>query len=989
MADGKVKIQTELDNSGFVSGLDKMKSSASRGTDILKGAFTAVGVGIAGMATAIGTAGFKFNMQMENYQAGFTALLGSTDKATAMVKNLQTMAAKTPFELTDLAKASQTLLGFGMEAEKVIPTLKNIGDISMGNKERFQALSLAFAQVQAAGKLTGQDLLQMINAGFNPLLIISEKTGKSIAQPRDEMSDGAISAEMVADAFKSATAEGGRFYNAMEIQSKTLEGQWSTIMDNFNQLSGQVIKPLYTMIASNLLPIINELMSKISYGLETRQWFELQGVMEGLAAIGQVVAGSFDFFYRRILIPLGDTLKNLVVPVISDFISKVGYGLKTGNWGEFTNIIQGINKAFAQAFQGITEFTSKVSFGVKTRDWKEFNGLVKTITVSLGLAVVAFAGFKAGMAIQGVIAAFQTASMQIGIYTAGIAKVTVANGLLATTERGLAIAKGLVNGQLTIFQGLIALVTGQVSLATIATAAWTAAQKALNAVLTANPYGAVVALVAALTTGLIMLFNALSKVNLAVANDMTKGFDNFTNTVLNAKSNLEQFADVFASYDAKGTDIQKGIQEVQAGITSITNLATAERRALTDSEIQKLDEYFKKLRELEKQELQIMQAKAQAVATQTQNILDNLNVSAEEYLANGAKWLANQEEIDTQYLANIDKARVNEIAALNQRFGDQANTTNQAYVDQLAAINTHYDQQQQVVSAGFSAQWTKYVEGYAKLIGVDQEYNTKVKAVMTDREGNQTVQNVSMEDEMTRHTKELEYINTTYANDEGRRNMLLEQENKVHNKNMGSIWLELTEGMDETKRQQLSTLIGMVADASSKGGDVETKIGDMTKGIVSELDKLPPDTKKSMQNAMQPLIDTVDNKKPTILQRITTLGSDILAALNKSFKNASPSKETRKIFQNVMKGMMAGIDIEENNLFNKVDDVFGRLKAAMNLNATGIEASLSTGNIYNKAYNTLPVYVNGTYTSNLLVDGEVLATTVNNVDQRRNLQYGY
>lgn len=91
----------------------------------------------------------------------------------------------------------------------------------MGNADRFQHLALAFAQVSAAGKLTGQDLLQMVNAGFNPLQEISKKTGKSISELKDDMADGAISVKMVEDAMKGATSEGGRFFGGMEKASKT------------------------------------------------------------------------------------------------------------------------------------------------------------------------------------------------------------------------------------------------------------------------------------------------------------------------------------------------------------------------------------------------------------------------------------------------------------------------------------------------------------------------------------------------------------------------------------------------------------------------------------------------------------------------------------------------------------------------------------------------------------------------------------------------
>jgi tape measure domain-containing protein len=168
--------------------------------------------------------------QIESFQISFETLIGSKDKAGAFFSELKNMSAKTPLALDDLAKASQTLIGFGVDSERVIPILRQIGDVTMGNKERFGAMSLAFSQMFAAGKLMGQDLLQMINAGFNPLMTISEQTGKSISRLRDEMSDGAISAEMVAQAFADVTSEGGKFNGMLEKQS---EG-WNGMKAQFN-----------------------------------------------------------------------------------------------------------------------------------------------------------------------------------------------------------------------------------------------------------------------------------------------------------------------------------------------------------------------------------------------------------------------------------------------------------------------------------------------------------------------------------------------------------------------------------------------------------------------------------------------------------------------------------------------------------------------------------------------------------------------------------
>lgn len=168
------------------------------------------------------------------FQAADTAiqtLLGGEEKANALISEVREYAKISPLEFSDVTQATQMMLGFNIEAEKVPRFLSAIGDVSMGDTQKFNSLTLAFSQMSAAGKLMGQDLNQMINAGFNPLQIMSEKTGKSIAQLKEEMSKGAISAEMVQQAFIDATSAGGKFYQMSENASKTINGQLSMMQD--------------------------------------------------------------------------------------------------------------------------------------------------------------------------------------------------------------------------------------------------------------------------------------------------------------------------------------------------------------------------------------------------------------------------------------------------------------------------------------------------------------------------------------------------------------------------------------------------------------------------------------------------------------------------------------------------------------------------------------------------------------------------------------
>lgn len=197
----------------------------------------------------------KTRAEIESYEVSFRTLLGDERLSRKFFGEIREFAVQTPLYLNTLANGAQMMLGFNIEAEKVIPTLKQIGDISMGDAQRFLSLTLAFSQMSATGKLMGQDLLQMINAGFNPLTEISRKTGKSISELIDEMSAGAISADMVADAFKSATDKGGKFHGMLEQQSKSMQGSISNLVgaiDDMKNAMGEGMQPVITAGISGL-----------------------------------------------------------------------------------------------------------------------------------------------------------------------------------------------------------------------------------------------------------------------------------------------------------------------------------------------------------------------------------------------------------------------------------------------------------------------------------------------------------------------------------------------------------------------------------------------------------------------------------------------------------------------------------------------------------------------------------------------------------------
>ena len=204
----------------------------------------------------------KLGMEAENSAIAFEVLLGSSEKATTMLGQITEMAAKTPFEKMDLQNAAQQMLNFGVEEEKVLGYMKQLGDIAAGDRQKFQSLALVFGQVASAGKLSGQDLLQFINAGFNPLKELQSMTGRSYADLQDAMSKGQISVGMVADAMKRATSEGGKFYQMMDKMSATTGGRISSVIDNIKERTAAMFEYIAPLIA-RILELVDAVIPPI------------------------------------------------------------------------------------------------------------------------------------------------------------------------------------------------------------------------------------------------------------------------------------------------------------------------------------------------------------------------------------------------------------------------------------------------------------------------------------------------------------------------------------------------------------------------------------------------------------------------------------------------------------------------------------------------------------------------------------------------------
>ncbi len=282
------QAKTSLNN--YSSSLDKVNAKIKSGTANLDdyadklnkvgSKATSAGQSMLPVTAAVGAAGYaavKSASDLEQYRIQFETLTGSAKKAEEIVSRLNEIAAKTPFETSQLSEVTTLLMQYGLTADDAIDQMQTLGDISLGNADKMKRIATAYGQMSSAGKVSLEDVKQMIEAGFSPLQEMSESTGESMESLYDRISKGTMSVDEIKESMQRATSEGGKYFGAMDAQSETLAGQLSTLQDNASMAAAS--------FGEMLLPMIKQFVEWVS-GLA--QW--LQGLDDKWKAIILTVA---------------------------------------------------------------------------------------------------------------------------------------------------------------------------------------------------------------------------------------------------------------------------------------------------------------------------------------------------------------------------------------------------------------------------------------------------------------------------------------------------------------------------------------------------------------------------------------------------------------------------------------------------------------------------------------------------------------------------
>lgn len=182
----------------------------------------------------------------------FETMLGSKEQADALMQQMIETASKTPFDLQSVSQGAKQLLAYGTSADQVNDTLVRLGNIASGLSIPLNDLIYLYGTTMSQGRLFTQDLNQFMGRGIPLVKELSTELGKTDKEIRQMVTEGKIGFPEVQKAIENLTNEGGKFYNLMEMQSKTLSGQVSNLKDAWGNMLNAIGEDT-EQVASKLL----------------------------------------------------------------------------------------------------------------------------------------------------------------------------------------------------------------------------------------------------------------------------------------------------------------------------------------------------------------------------------------------------------------------------------------------------------------------------------------------------------------------------------------------------------------------------------------------------------------------------------------------------------------------------------------------------------------------------------------------------------------
>lgn len=483
---------------------------------------------------------------------------------------------------------------------------------------------------------------------------------------------------------------------------------------------------------------------------------------------------------------------------------------------------------------------------------------------------------------------------------------------------------------------------------TVATNLAAKAQKAFSVAMSASPTGLVIAGIAAATTGLALACATQvdASKELESANDklgdsygkIGEGITGYLSEVSKAGSIFDDFNDsIIVSSEVQG-ELSGKMDAVQSEITEIARTATEERRQLTETEIQRLQDLFTQMRQLTEQELAYQQAYQDAVKSSAETLASTHSGTAEEYATSAQKIINSAVQTRDTVVEKAYSQMIETNAINKQLVGTSEQYTQEWYNQQAQAAQQRY--QQAVTDANRESADTLNIiqQGFAQRMDAANEYFANVEASNKRELEEQKRHNDELANAEAEKKRKMEELHQDSASAEYEYFVEVERINEEHKQRLAEIRSGLADSLTDAQAEQASAWLAMIAETSLYGGELDASSQAIVDSLIDNFDNLPKKQKEIFKNALQGAVDGFREDEPELLTQAQNTSDNFLNKIKEALGVHSPSREVKAIFAQVNPGAIEGLEEGKESLLEKGKSVVSDFLNAMGGESIGEKA---------------------------------------------------
>lgn len=379
--------------------------------------------------------------------------------------------------------------------------------------------------------------------------------------------------------------------------------------------------------------------------------------------------------------------------------------------------------------------------------------------------------------------------------------------------------------------------------------------------------------------------------------NFASGAQTFVEAMQNADASLEGFDLTLFASNEKQQALADNMQTIQNRITEICQTASSERRGYTQGEVTELETLFSQLSEVTEQTYSAYTAQIQAIETQAVDAAKQAGqVGINEYIQMAGDWTAKATAAYQEQTQAIEESKTQQLTLLNQQYTTEAERQSQAYQDEYNRIVSQADERLRLAQESVANVTSAYMQGMEQYVDIQDLMQQKTSW------NNQSLQEIQQN-----HANMMISIQQQFADDQDALQGAMEKENAEYANAIATAWGDLAEGLDKDQASALASYIGMATYTETYGGEMTANTREMVAGMIRSIDSLPDEVKTPVQDMMSTLQTTMQTQAPNLWAAAKDIGSGIANAISSFIHFSRPDEGPLRYYDRWMPDFAKGL----------------------------------------------------------------------------------